>query len=88
MVQRVINLISVIVPVYNVENYLQSCIKSLLNQSYKKLEIVLVDDGSTDSSGIICDSFRKKYKNIQVIHKKMVVWRLLEMLGLNMRKVI
>ena len=47
--------ISVIVPVYNVERYLKRCIESIINQTYKDLEIILVDDGSTDSSGNICD---------------------------------
>ena len=47
--------ISIIVPVYNVELYLDRCIKSLVNQTYKNIEIILVNDGSTDKSGIICD---------------------------------
>lgn len=62
--------ISVIVPVYNVENYLKECIDSLLNQNYKNLEIILVDDGSKDNSGRICDDYGEKYKNITVIHQK------------------
>ncbi len=48
-------LISVIVPVYNVEQYLKKCVDSIVNQTYKNLEIILVDDGATDSSGEICD---------------------------------
>lgn len=63
-------LITVIVPVYNVENYLNRCIKSIANQSYRNLEIILVDDGSTDTSGEICDSWAKKDSRIKVIHKK------------------
>ena len=63
-------LISIIVPVYNVEKYLKCCIQSILNQTYKNIEIILVDDGSTDNSGIICDEYQKKHKNIKVIHKK------------------
>ena len=51
--------ISVIVPVYNVERYLKRCIESIINQTYKDLEIILVDDGSTDSSGNICDEYKK-----------------------------
>ena len=48
------DLISIIVPVYNVEEYLGQCIESVLNQSYQNLEIILIDDGSTDNSGLIC----------------------------------
>ncbi len=62
--------ISIIVPVYNVENYIHRCLDSLMDQTYKNLEIILVDDGSTDSSGIICDEYSKKDRRIQVIHKK------------------
>ena len=51
--------ISVIVPVYNVESYLERCINSLLNQTYSNLEIILIDDGSTDRSGQICDQYKK-----------------------------
>ena len=50
-------MISVIVPVYNVEKYLRKCLNSLLKQTYKNLEIVVIDDGSTDSSGSICDEY-------------------------------
>lgn len=64
------DLISVIIPVYNVELYLEKCVDSILNQTYKKLEIILVDDGSTDSSSKICDEYKKKDKRIKVIHKK------------------
>lgn len=63
-------LISVIVPVYNVEDYLCKCVDSILAQSYKRIEIILVDDGSTDGSPVIADNYAKKYKNIKVIHKK------------------
>ena len=61
-------LISVIVPVYNVELYLDRCVKSLLAQSYANLEIILVDDGSTDNSAAICDQYGKEYSNVLVIH--------------------
>lgn len=62
-------LISVIVPVYNVENYLNKCIDSIINQTYSNLEIILIDDGSTDNSGIICDNYKKIDKRIIVVHK-------------------
>ncbi|HHX70707.1 MAG TPA: glycosyltransferase, partial [Gallicola sp.] len=61
--------ISVIVPVYNVEKYIDRCINSLVNQTYPNLEIILVDDGSLDNSGEICDAYAKRYSNIKVIHK-------------------
>ncbi|WP_304960424.1 glycosyltransferase [Thomasclavelia cocleata] len=64
------NLISVIIPVYNVEKYLHRCVDSVIYQTYSKLEIILVDDGSTDISSIICDDYQKKDKRIRVIHKK------------------
>ncbi len=63
-------LISVIVPVYNVEDYLVRSVDSILNQTYKNLEIILVDDGSTDMSGTMCDSFAEQDDRIKVIHKK------------------
>lgn len=62
-------LISIIVPVYNVEKYLDKCIDSIINQTYKNIEIILVDDGSTDKSGDICDKAQNKDKRIKVIHK-------------------
>ncbi len=63
-------LLSIIVPVYNVEGYLNRCVLSLVNQTYANKEIILVDDGSTDKSGIMCDEFAEKYSAIRVIHKK------------------
>lgn len=62
-------LISVIVPVYGIENYIEKCITSLIHQTYTNLEIILVDDGSKDSSGAICDSFAASDSRIHVIHK-------------------
>ena len=62
-------MISIIVPVYNVEKYLRKCVNSLINQSYKDLEIILVDDGSRDGSGDICDKFVEVDDRIKVIHK-------------------
>lgn len=62
--------ISVIVPIYNMDKYLENCIDSIINQTYKELEIILVDDGSTDNSGEICDEYSKHYSNVFTIHKK------------------
>lgn len=62
--------ISIIVPVYNVRNYLSQCIESILSQSYPFLEIILIDDGSTDQSGKICDQYEKLDSRIKVIHQK------------------
>ena len=61
--------VTVIVPVYNVEEYLRPCLDSLLQQTYSNLEIVVVDDGSTDNSGIICDEYAKKNSIIKVVHQ-------------------
>lgn len=61
-------LISVIVPVYNVEEYINLCIESLVNQSYKYIEIILVDDGSTDGSGVLCEKWSAKDDRIKVVH--------------------
>ena len=62
--------VSVIVTVYKVENVLNYCIDSILNQTYKNLEIILVDDGSPDNSGKICDEYAKKDSRIKVVQKK------------------
>lgn len=63
-------LITVVVPVYNTELYLKRCVDSILNQTYKCLEILLVDDGSPDNSGVLCDEYADKDERIKVIHKK------------------
>lgn len=63
-------LISIIVPVYNVEKWLERCIQSLVDQSYQSLEIILIDDGSTDASSIICDEWSKKDHRITVVHQE------------------
>ena len=62
--------LTIIVPVYNVEKYLERCVNSILKQSYKNLEILLIDDGSTDSSGKMCDDISKTDSRIKVIHKQ------------------
>lgn len=62
-------MISVIIPVYNVDRYLCRCVDSVLAQTYKNLQVILVDDGSTDQSGVICDRYREKDSRIVVIHK-------------------
>lgn len=61
--------ISVIVPVYNVEEYLRKCVQSIIDQTYSNIEIILVDDGSKDGSGYICDEFAKQDRRVKVIHK-------------------
>lgn len=63
-------LLSIIVPIYNVEQYVDRCIQSILNQTYQNLEIILVDDGATDCSGAIADSYAAKDKRIKVFHKE------------------
>lgn len=65
-----IDLISVIVPIYNVEKYLNECIESVINQTYRNLEIILVDDGSPDKSGNICEEYKSKDSRIKVLHKQ------------------
>lgn len=61
-------LVSIIVPVYNVEDYISECIESIQKQTYRNLQIILVDDGSTDHSGILCDEYAKQDRRIRVIH--------------------
>ena len=67
---KLISTVSVIIPVYNSENYLVECIKSILAQTYKNLEIILIDDGSTDTSPQICDEFAQKDNRIKVVHQQ------------------
>lgn len=62
--------VSIIVPCYKVEQYLRQCVDSLINQTMKDIEIILVDDGSPDKSGEICDEYKAKDNRIKVIHKK------------------
>lgn len=63
-------LVSVIVPVYNAERFLNRCINSAVNQTYKNLEIILIDDGSTDNSYALCMRFAQNDKRIRVLHQK------------------
>lgn len=63
-------LISVVVPVYNVEQYLEECIGSILGQTYPNIEIMLVDDGSTDASSSICDKYASEHDCIKAIHRQ------------------
>lgn len=63
-------MLSIIVPVYNVEKYLDRCVESILAQTERDLEIILVDDGSTDASGKMCDDYEKRYGRVKVVHKE------------------
>ncbi len=68
--EKTLPLISVIVPIYNVEPYLKRCVESIQNQTYKNLEIILVDDGSPDNCGKMCDEFAVNDKRIKVVHRE------------------
>ena len=63
-------LISIIVPVYKVEKYLKRCVDSILTQTYQNMEVILVDDGSPDNCGAICDRYKETDNRVVVIHKK------------------
>ena len=63
-------MVSVIIPIYNVEKYLEECVESVLCQTYQNLEIILVDDGSPDGCGAICEEYAQKDKRVKVIHKE------------------
>lgn len=63
-------MISIIIPVYNIEKYIEKCLDSILDQTYEDFEVIIVDDGSTDSSGQICDSYARTDNRIKVIHIK------------------
>lgn len=62
--------ISIIVPVFNVKQYLPKCINSILQQTFQDFELLLIDDGSTDGSDVVCDDYAQKDDRIKVIHKK------------------
>lgn len=63
-------LLSIVVPIYNAKPYLADCVNSILNQSYSDIELILVDDGSSDNSGAICDEYARTDKRVKVIHKE------------------
>ena len=63
--------ISVIVPIYKVEAYIHRCVDSILNQTFQNIELILVEDGSPDNCGEICDEYQKKDQRVIAIHKKM-----------------
>lgn len=64
------DLVSIIIPVYNVESYLEECLESVIGQTYRNTEIILVDDGSEDRSGQICDIYERKYSRVKALHQK------------------
>ena len=78
--------ISIIVPVYNVEKYLNRCLDSIINQSFINFELILINDGSTDKSGKICDKYAQIDKRVRVIHKKNEGVSLTRNLGINIAK--
>lgn len=78
--------VSIIVPVYNVENYISKCIESILIQTFTDLELILVDDGSLDSSGIICDKYALLDKRIKVIHQQNSGATVARLTGVNLAK--
>ena len=78
--------ISVIVPVYNCEKYIGKCIESILNQTFKDLELILIDDGSADESGKICDEYKIQDKRVKVIHEKNSGVSIARNVGINVAK--
>lgn len=80
------DLISIIIPVYNVDEYLDKCLKSVINQTYKNIEIILINDGSTDNSLNICKLYEKRYRNILLIDKKNEGVSIARNVGINMAK--
>lgn len=84
MKDRIDTKVSIIIPVYNVEAVLERTINSILQQEYRNFEVLLINDGSTDSSGKICDYFAAIDSRIRVFHKKMEEFLLQEMLDWRM----
>lgn len=78
--------LSIIVPVYNAEKYLEDCIRSILTQKFSDFELILINDGSTDNSGDICDTYSEKHDNIKVIHQKNCGQSVARNIGLNVAK--
>ena len=76
-------LISLIIPVYKVEKYLEKCIQSVINQTYENLQIILVDDGSPDNCGKICDEYAKKITELKLFIKVMEAYQTQEIKGLK-----
>lgn len=79
-------LISIIVPVYNVEKYLRKCIDSIRNQTYTNIEIILINDGSTDTSGKICDEFKEQDERITVVHQENQGISMVRNMGIKLAK--
>lgn len=77
------DLVSVIVPAYNIQNYIRRCVDSIRNQTYSELEILLIDDGSTDDTGELCDEFAQQDERITVYHKKTEDFLRQEIMELN-----
>ena len=75
--------VSIVVPVYNKEKDVKKCINSLVKQSYRDIEIVIIDDGSTDNSYDICNKYAKRDLVLEYLQRKMRVWRLLEYMVLK-----
>lgn len=78
--------ISVIVPVYKVEPYIRKCVESILGQTFSDIQVILVDDGSPDQCGKICDEYAKQDNRVEVIHKEKVDLVMPEMLEFPMQK--
>lgn len=68
--KNVVSMVSIIVPVYNAEKYLQKCVESILVQTYTEFELLLIDDGSKDNSDVVCDVYAERDKRVKVFHKK------------------